>query len=194
MINDALQLTRPEGLDRILDDTAALGFTAQCEDKTGALLRLLAATKPGGRFLEIGTGTGVSACWLHEGMSGGARLESVELEPEHHNVAVKHLGRHQDIKLVLGDAVAFIDNLDGQYDLIFADTFPGKFTHRERVLDAVKAGGYYIVDDLLPQVNWPQDEHPLKVRDLVAALEADPRFHILKLNWASGLVVCVRKG
>ena len=62
MINDNLNIAKPAGLEEILIDTTTLRFTAQCEDKTGALLRLLVSTKPGGSFLEIGTGTGVSTC------------------------------------------------------------------------------------------------------------------------------------
>jgi predicted O-methyltransferase YrrM len=28
------------------------------------MLRMLAASKPGGRFLELGTGTGIATAWL----------------------------------------------------------------------------------------------------------------------------------
>jgi predicted O-methyltransferase YrrM len=193
MLNDNLNLARPAGLDALLAATAALGFTMQCEDKTGALLRLLAATKPGGRLLEIGTGTGVSACWLLDGMDERSTLVSVEREAENQQVAQKHLGEDPRLELHLGDAVEFIKKNNERFDLVFADTFPGKFTDRDAVLDAVKPSGYYVIDDLLPQVNWPDDDHPIKVRELVKALEADGRFHILKLNWASGIVVGVKK-
>jgi len=40
-------------------ESEELGFTMGSEPRTGALLRTLAASKPGGRFLELGTGTGV---------------------------------------------------------------------------------------------------------------------------------------
>ena len=36
----------------------------------------------------------------------------------------------------------------------------------------VKKGGFYIIDDLLPQVNWPED-YPIKIRDLINELEND---------------------
>lgn len=193
MLNDNLNIVRPKGLDAMLAETAALGFTMQCEDKTGALLRLLAATKPGGTFLEIGTGTGVSTCWLLDGMDGDSRLVSVEREAKNQQIAKTHLGHDKRLELRLEDAVGFIQGNTERFDLVFADTFPGKFTDREAVLDAVKPAGYYVIDDLLPQINWPDDDHPVKVRELVKVLEADHRFQILKLNWASGIVVCVRK-
>ena len=41
-----------------LSETHALGFNMASEPKVGALLAALAASKPGGRFLELGTGNG----------------------------------------------------------------------------------------------------------------------------------------
>ena len=54
----------PRTLSGIQGDTEALGFSMASEPKTGALLAALAASKPGGRFLELGTGTGVGTAWL----------------------------------------------------------------------------------------------------------------------------------
>ena len=58
--------------------TVAMGFDMPSEPNTGAMLQLLAASKPGGRFLELGTGTGLATAWLLSGMDGAARLISVD--------------------------------------------------------------------------------------------------------------------
>lgn len=50
-----------------------------------------------------------------------------------------------------------------------------------------------MIDDMLPQPNWP-DGHAAKVPVLIEQLAANPRFEILPLVWASGVVVAVRKG
>ena len=53
----------PEVLGAIYRDTQDMGFAMASEPKTGALLRALAASKRSGRFLELGTGTGIgTAC------------------------------------------------------------------------------------------------------------------------------------
>ena len=48
------------------------------EPKTGALLKTLAASRPAGRLLELGTGTGISAAWLLAGMDRAATLITVD--------------------------------------------------------------------------------------------------------------------
>ena len=51
----------PPALAAIQAETVALGFNMASEPQTGALLRALAASKPAGTLLELGTGTGLVA-------------------------------------------------------------------------------------------------------------------------------------
>ena len=50
--------------------TQTAGFTMASDVLTCSLLRTLAASKPAGRFLELGTGTGLSTAWILDGMDG----------------------------------------------------------------------------------------------------------------------------
>ena len=52
-------------IDRVTKEN---GFTMPSEIKTCSLLRTLAASKPSSKFLELGTGTGLSTCWILDGM------------------------------------------------------------------------------------------------------------------------------
>ena len=80
-MNDHEITQMPAALDAIVRDTERIGFTMASEPQTGSLLRTLAASKPSGRFLELGTGTGVGTAWLLAGMDAGSRLDSVESDP-----------------------------------------------------------------------------------------------------------------
>lgn len=53
-------------------------------------------------------------------------------------------------------------------------------------------GGLYIIDDMLPQPNWPEG-HDEKVRNLVQYLEARTDLVLTKQNWATGIIVAVKK-
>ncbi len=93
----------------------------------------------------------------------------------------------------IGDGATFLAELRGrQFDLIFADTWPGKFDHLEDALDLLRTGGLYVIDDLLPQPNWLQDHAP-KVPRLIAELERNPNLVPCKLSWSSGIIIAARR-
>ena len=193
-MNDDDIIRTPPQLGAIHKDTEALGFTMASEPKTGALLTVLAASKPGGRFLELGTGTGLGTAWLLAGMDAQARLESVDSDAAVQAVARRHLGDDARVRFHLGDGADFLGALPpGAFDLIYADAWPGKFTHLDEALSLLRTGGMYFIDDLLPQTNWPEGHAP-KVPALIDALERRREFATVKLSWASGLMIVVRTG
>lgn len=183
----------PAAVDAILSDTNALGFDMISEAKVGALLAVLAASKPGGRLLELGTGTGHGTAWLLSGMDPTSRLDTVDTDPAVVAVARRHLASDGRVTFHIADGAEFIERAPrGQFDLIYADAWPGKFTHLDEVLALLRPGGMYVIDDLLPQPNWP-DGHAAKVPVLIDNLDRRNELASVKLAWASGLMVAVRR-
>lgn len=108
-------------------------------------------------------------------------------------VARRHLGSDDRVRFQIADGAEFIQRAPrSHFDLIYADAWPGKFTHLEEALALLRPGGIYLVDDLLPQPNWPEGHAP-KVPVLIQDLEHRSDFASVKLGWASGLMVVVRK-
>jgi predicted O-methyltransferase YrrM len=191
-VNDQEFSRRPPVLDAIQKDTEALGFTMASEPRTGALLAVLAASKPGGHLLELGTGTGVGTAWLLSGMSADSRLDSVDADGNVVAVARRHLAADSRVAFHVLDGADFISRSpQSRFDLIYADAWPGKFTHLDETLSLLRAGGIYFIDDLLPQPNWPEGHAP-KVPALIERLERRSGFATVKLSWASGLMLVVR--
>jgi predicted O-methyltransferase YrrM len=192
-MNDVVSARTPPALPAIQADTARLGFSMASEAKTGALLAALAAIKPGGRLLEIGTGTGIGTAWLLSGMDPSARLDTVDTDRAVVDVARRHLGQDARVAFRLEDGAAFLTRADPDtYDLVYADAWPGKFTHLDAALACLRQGGIYVIDDLMPQANWP-DGHGAKVDALVAGLAARPGFVTVEIAWASGVMLVVRQ-
>ena len=77
-IDDSRLAKTPPAIEAILADTRALGFDMASEPRVGAALAALAASKPGGQFLELGTGTGHGTAWLLSGMDATSSLDTVE--------------------------------------------------------------------------------------------------------------------
>jgi predicted O-methyltransferase YrrM len=77
-LEDLRYFRAPHQLESIRLRTTELQFGMASEPLVGALLRALAASKPGGRLLELGTGTGIATAWLLDGMDADATLISVD--------------------------------------------------------------------------------------------------------------------
>jgi predicted O-methyltransferase YrrM len=192
-MDDISYVRPPSALARILKKSADLGFEMASEDRTGALLRTLAASKPGGRFLELGTGTGVATAWVLDGMDAESELFSVDVNPDFQAAAAEALGNDGRLILISEDAVGFLQRQPAaSYDFVFADALRGKYEGLDEALRVVRPGGFYVIDDMLPQSNWPEGHGP-RVLALLDTLAGRTDFEITPMAWASGLVLAVRK-
>jgi predicted O-methyltransferase YrrM len=194
LMDDLKYVSVPAELSAIREETTEIQFAMGSEPLVGALLRALAASKPGGRFLELGTGTGIATAWLLSGMDRTSTLVSVDNDENVQHVARKALGDDMRLTLVVNGGLEYLrDQPPATFDFVFADAMPGKYDGIDKALAVVKPGGFYVIDDMLPQPNWPEG-HAAKVPLLMEQLASNPNFEILPLAWASGVVVAVRKG
>jgi predicted O-methyltransferase YrrM len=121
-MNDSEIRRQPGTVADILSETEALGFNMASEPKVGSLLAVLAASKPGGRFLELGTGTGHGTAWLLAGMDAASTLETVDVDATVAAVAQRHLGSDNRVSFHVMDGAQFLErSLPSQFDLIYAD-------------------------------------------------------------------------
>ena len=171
----------------------SIGFSMPSDIQTGALLQTLAASKPNASLLEIGTGTGLATAWLLAGMDAASTLMSIDNDASYQTIAHACLGNDHRLQLICGDAGAWIKTNDTDaFDMIFADAWPGKYSHLDETLNLLKPGGLYIIDDMLPQPNWPAG-HNKKADALVSQLETRTDVQLVKLAWSTGIILVVKK-
>ncbi|WGL60882.1 class I SAM-dependent methyltransferase [Pigmentibacter sp. JX0631] len=177
----------------INNKTKELGFDMASRPETGALLRVLAASKPNGKILEIGTGTGYGTAWLLEGMDENSQLISIEANINVQNVANEILKNDKRVQLLNENGSEFLKKQQlHSFDIIFADAFPGKYELLSETLNLLKPGGIYIVDDMLPQPDWPADHFPL-AQSVIENLKKLTNVTSVGLHWSSGLILMVPK-
>lgn len=192
MYSDAVD-SLPKGFTDIQAASQAIGFSMPSDLQTGALLRTLAGSKPSAKVLEIGTGTGLATAWLLAGMNADSTLISIDNETVYQSVADRILGDDARLQLICTDAGKWLDdNKDQQFDLIFADAWPGKYANLDSTLNSLYTGGLYIIDDMLPQPNWPAG-HGDTVNKLVADLERRNELQIVKMAWSTGILIATKK-
>jgi len=172
--------------------TKASGFTMASDIYTCSLLKTIAASKPAGKFLELGTGTGLSTAWILDGMDADSTLVSIDNDAQFLAIANEHLGKDPRLTLTLTDGGDWVENHQTEkYDYIFADTWHGKYLLLDEVLSMLNKGGFYIIDDMLPQPNWPEG-HDIKAINLIKELENRNDLILTKQVWATGIVIAVK--
>src|SRR3954453_17969411 len=87
----------------IAESTERSGFTMASDVLTCCLLRTLAASKPSGKFLELGTGTGLSTSWILDGMDKGSTLISIDNDPLFLKIGKNNLESDNRLDLILSD-------------------------------------------------------------------------------------------
>lgn len=191
-MDDSVFQKMPKQLIEIENATHEHGFTMPSERKTGSLLKTLASSKPRGQFLELGTGTGLSTAWILSGMNSEAKLHSVDNDPEVLNIARQHLDDDSRVTFHLADGEEFLSQTSPfSFDLIFADAWPGKYNLLDETLDLLKVGGFYVIDDMSLQPNWPEG-HDEKAAQLLDVLNQKNNLSVCRLEWATGIVICTR--
>jgi len=182
----------PKVYPDLLQECEDIGFSMPSDVYIGTLLKTLITSKPNSNFLELGTGTGLSLSWMIDGMDENSKLTTVDNDPELIHIAEGYFGKDERIEIICQEGSAWIKNYSGEkFDLIFADAWPGKFSEVDEVLELVKAGGFYVVDDMTAQSDWPEG-HQEKVDLLIDYLENREDFNLTKLNWSTGLIVAVK--
>lgn len=118
----------------------------------GRLLESLAAARPEGRCLEIGTAIGYGTLCLARGAREG-RVVTIDRDPARQETARRFLeaaGVLDRVELLTGEALALIPGLEGPFELVYID---GDKRDYRRCLDLtlplVSVGGFVVVDNLL---------------------------------------------
>ena len=156
----------------LADRAAAAGFTQQGAVEVARFIGALTRLAGPRRALELGTGMGLTTHHILSNLPLDGVLDSVESDQTLIEIARKAIGGDKRLRLHnrLGeDFIVGASETDG-YDLVFADTWPGKYFLLDEVLRMVKPGGLYVIDDMNRSDGWP-DGHEEKARSLLAHLQ-----------------------
>jgi len=177
---------------KIEQECRKIGFDQASNQEVGKLLACLCAGKPHGTFLELGTGCGLSTVWMADGMDAQSRLITVDNDENVISVAKKYLAKDKRITFLCENGESVIDQIPpGTVDVIFADTWPGKYHYLDEALALLKVGGIYVIDDMLPQKNWPEG-HNKKAKALAAYLHHKENLKVVSLHWATGVMIATK--
>ena len=138
----------------------------QISPDEGKLIAVLLAAIGARRVLEIGTLGGYSGVWIARALGTTGKLTTLEINPQHADVARKTFadaGVNDRVEIRLGAARAILPTITEQFDAIFVDadkeSYPFYFPHVVRLL---RRGGLLLGDNAFRQgrVAEAQDRAP----------------------------------
>lgn len=193
MKDDVLFTAMPLQYEAILYASKEMGFAMPSDLQTGSLLKTLVASKPSAKVLELGTGTGLATSWLLDGMDTDSELITVDNSEELLRIAKQYL-TDKRARFICEDGYEWLSSSNAKqyFDVIFADAMPGKYDLFDDAWQLLKENGFYIVDDMLPQPNWP-DGHAQKADDFIAMLEGKQDAIVTKMNWSTGIIILIKR-
>lgn len=152
----------------------------------GALLAWFIGLLDAKRVLEIGTSNGVSTIWMARALSEtGGELVTLEVEPRKIEMANENLNRaglRGTVTIVEGPAVASLNAIGGEFDLVFIDADKPQYPdYLKGVRDKVHAGSIIVADNVSEE-----NETSAPYREMVAS---DPGLASLGLSIAGGFWV-----
>jgi predicted O-methyltransferase YrrM len=183
------------GEDEVKKNARARGEEIGVTDATtgaGAYLKHLAHNLSAQSVVEIGTGSGVGALWVLEGMLSSGTLTSIDDEMEHSNIA-KSAFIEADIaparfRLITNPVMDVMTKLaDRAYDLVIfrhnPEDLPFAITEAHRIL---RSGGVFVIDNFFggSKVSDPAQRDP----KTVALRESGKSLKNESENWVVSLI------
>ena len=165
----------------------------------GRFLELLVHASGAARILEIGTFTGFSALSMAAALPEHGRIDTLDVEPKHAEVAQRYFDRSphgSKITLHLGPALETIGSLEGEFDLVFVDADKESYdAYYEAVLPRLSERGLIAIDNTLwsGRVLAPEDERARLMAALNDKLAADERVVAVQLTVRDGITLVRRR-
>ena len=105
------------------------------------------------RILEVGCAIGYSSILFATTCEGNVDITTCERNPvmiERAKENIKRAGFENNIRILEGDAVEQLKNVEGEFDMIFLDAAKGQYKlFYDLVIDKLKVGGVLISDNIL---------------------------------------------
>lgn len=199
-----LLVPEPDDVRREMEAEAEERGFPIVEAHVGITMSLLAHAIGAKRVFEMGSGYGYSAYWFAKAVGPGGEVHMTEGDAGNQEKAMAYLSRaglDDRVRAHVGNALDIIDEVDGDFDVVFCDIDKGDYpTAWEQAKERIRPGGLYLCDNVL----WSGRVAEKKPKDDVApgwteairshneAVVADDRYHASILPIRDGVMVALR--
>jgi predicted O-methyltransferase YrrM len=121
--------------------------------EVGKFLELMIHIKNPSKILELGTAIGYSSILMSMSSKNKSTIHTIERNPHMIKIAndnIRKYGFEDNIKVIEGDCIEVLKNLNDEYDLIFIDAGKGHYNHfLPECMRLLKQDGIIIADNAL---------------------------------------------
>jgi len=139
----------PPRVWQAVEESRRRDFPLACIPEVGRLLQFCAGLRGMERICELGTAYGVGAAWIEAGMAPGAKLLTVEVDPERARSARAMFADNPAIEVLAGDWSLALERRP--FDMLFSDGGPKRAPgDPEKLLPLLHDGALVVLDDYTP--------------------------------------------
>lgn len=137
----------------IMEDYARENHVPIIEPEVGQLLKVLLKSQKPENILEVGTAIGYSSIVMAEATDGKCEITTIERRADMVELALENINKtpyRNRIKILEGDAIDILPNLEEKYDFIFLDAAKGQYLEFfNYCIEYLKPGGMIVSDNVL---------------------------------------------
>ena len=168
----------------------------------GRILSLLSQSIRPKIILEIGTYTGYSALCMAEGLQKNGQLYTIDNNKEIAPFANKYFNKSSYknlIKMIVGNALDVIPDLNLKWDLVFIDADKENYSNYfDAIIENVNQGGMIIADNVLwsGKVTKPTSKNDVETQALKSFNEkvhSDSRVSNVLMPVRDGMMIMIKK-
>ncbi|HEX2025037.1 MAG TPA: O-methyltransferase [Actinomycetota bacterium] len=172
----------------------------------GVTLEVLARAIGARRVLELGSGYGYSALWFARAVGDGGEVHMTDGDEDNQRQAMQYLrraGLADRVTPHVGNALDIIDELDGEFDVVFCDIDKGDYPDAWRkASERIRPGGLYLCDNVLWDGNVALRDEEIEdqrrgrlapaIREHNRMAATDPRFRTTIIPTRDGVLAALR--
>ncbi|WP_434303229.1 O-methyltransferase [Clostridium botulinum] len=142
-----------EGILKDLEDYAKEKAVPIVHKEVANFLELMISVKKPKKILELGTAIGYSSIFMSLSSNGESNITTIERDDKMIEIARSNIEKHgfkDKIKIIHGDCLEILKDLDDKYDMIFMDAGKGHYNEfLPYCLKLLNKDGIIIADNVL---------------------------------------------